>query len=156
LKQLPRFRSAFWLSASKHTATVQVLKEVLETRKDQLDSVNLERAVLRDAKLNGAKLSNANLKGADLSGANLTNAVLRGAYFSKAPIEAANLRGVDLRVPDNIEVWKGTLFGRYPEWVKHSGADLLCTAKTLYSAKLDPELEQQLMTDCPHILKRPE
>ena len=163
------FRSVFGLSSSKHNATVQALKGVIETWKGQLDSVNLERADLRYAKLKGAKLSNANLKGADLigadlmnadlrgadlSGANLTNAVLRSADFRKALIEGANLQGVDLRVADNVEVWKGTLFGRDPEWVKHSGADLLCTTKTLYGAKLDPELEQQLMRDCPHILKK--
>ena len=163
------FRSVFGLSSSKHNATVQALKGVIETWKGQLDSVNLERADLRYAKLKGAKLSNANLKGADLigadlmnadlrgadlSGANLTNAVLRGADFRKALIEGANLQGVDLRVADNVEVWKGTLFGRDPEWVKHSGADLLCTTKTLYRAKFDPELEQQLMRDCPHILKK--
>ncbi len=164
------FRSVFGPSSSRHNATVQALKGVIETWKGQLDSVNLERADLRHAKLKGAKLSNANLKGvnligadlmnadlhgADLTGANLTNAVLRGADFSEALIEGANLQGVDLRVPDNIEVWKGTLFGRDPEWAKNSGVDLLCTTITLYGAELDPELEQQLMRDCPHILKKP-
>ena len=164
------FRSVFGISSRKHTPTVQALKGVIESWKGQLDSVDLERADLRDAKLIEAKLSHANLKGidffgadltnadlygADLSGADLTNAVLRGADFSEALIEGANLQGVDLRVPDNIEVWKASLFGRDPEWVKHSGADLLCTAKTLYGAKLDPELEQQLMKACPHILKKP-
>ena len=164
------FRSVFGPSSSRHNATVQELKGVIETWKGQLDSVNLERADLRHAKLKGAKLSNANLKGvnligadlmnadlrgADLTGANLTNAVLRGADFSEALIEGANLQGVDLRVPDNIEVWKGTLLGRDPEWVKNSGVDLLCTTITLYGAELDPELEQQLMRDCPHILKKP-
>jgi uncharacterized protein YjbI with pentapeptide repeats len=165
------FHSAFGPSSNKHYTTIQVLREALETWKGQLDSVNLEKADLRYAKLNGAKLSKANLKGvnltgadlmnadlrgADLSGANLTNAVLRGSDFSETLIKAANLQGADLRVPDNIEVWKGTLFGRDPEWIKKSGADLLCTAKTLYGAKLDPELEQQLMTDCPQILEKPQ
>ena len=164
------FRSVFGPSSSRHDATVQALQGVIETWKSQLDSVDLERADLRHAKLKGATLSNANLKGvnligadlmnadlrgADLTGANLTNAVLRGADFSEALIEGANLQGVDLRVPDNIEVWKGTLFGPDPEWVKNSGADLLCTTMTLYGAELDPELEQQLMRDCPHILKKP-
>lgn len=164
------FRSVFWLSPSKYDPTVHALKKTIESWKDKLDSVDLEGAVLRNAKLNGAKLSNANLKeadlvgadlmnadlrGADLSGANLTNALLRGADFSKAIIKGANLQGVDLKVPDNIEVWKGTLLGRDPEWVKHSGVDLLCTAKTLYGAKLDPAIEQQLKTDCPDILKLP-
>jgi uncharacterized protein YjbI with pentapeptide repeats len=164
------FRSVFWLSPDKHNPTVQALKKVIESWKGQLDSVDLEKAVLADANLNGAKLGDANLReadlagadlmnadlrGADLSDANLTNAVLRGADFSKAIIEGANLQGVDLKVPDNIDVWKGTLLGRDPEWIKHSGADLLCTAKTLSGAKLDPEIEQQLKTDCPHILTPP-
>ena len=164
------FRSVFGISSRKHTPTVQAMKGVIESWKGRLNSVDLERADLRDAKLKAAKLSHANLKGvdffgadlmnadlygADLSGADLTNAVLRGADFREALVEGANLQGVDLRVPDNTEVWKMSLFGRDPEWIKHSGADLLCTAKTLHGAKLDPELEQQLMKACPHILKKP-
>ena len=164
------FRSVFGPSHIKYDSTVRTLKGVIESWKGQLDSINLEAADLRNAKLDGAKLSNANLKGADLfgadftnadlrgavlSGANLTNAILRGADLSRARIEMANLQGVDLRAPDNIEIWKGTLLGRDPEWVKHTGTDRLCTTKTLYGAKIDPELEQQLMTACPQILKKP-
>jgi uncharacterized protein YjbI with pentapeptide repeats len=165
------FRSIFGAQSSRHNPTVETLKKVIVAWKSELDSVNLEKADLSHAKLKGAKLRNANLKaanlfGADLmnadlhranlTGANLTNAVLRGTDFSEALIEGANLQGVDLRVPENIEVWKGTLFGRDPEWVIKSGADLLCTTKTLYGAMMDPELEQQLMKGCPYILKKPD
>ena len=70
-------------------------------------------------------------------------------------IDGVILQGADLRIPEEKDIWKGTLFGRDPEWTKRSGVEQLCTVKTLYKAKLDPELVFQIKEKCPHLLEKP-
>ena len=71
-------------------------------------------------------------KCANLSGAYLNGAKLRGAYLIGVNLSGANLKGVvDLDVEQISEV------------------------KTLYKAKLDPELIVQVKDRYPHLLKKP-
>jgi hypothetical protein len=165
------YRSVQKFADTRYDDIVESLKQTVESWKDHLGSINLEEADLRNAKLDQAKLSkailtgselgginlvNADLRGAVLSNVNLTDADLRGADLSGARIDGAILQGADLRIPEEKDIWKGALFGRDPEWTKRSGVEQLCTVKTLYKAKLDPELVFQIKETCPHLLEKPE
>ena len=164
------YRSVQKFADTRYDDIVELLKQTVESWKDHLDSVNLNEAILQNAKLHQAKLSKANLTGSELSGINLVNADLRDAVLSNANLTDANLRGADLsgaridgaifqgadlRIPEEKDIWKGALFGRDPEWTKRSGVEQLCTVKTLYKAKLDPELVFQIKEKCPHLLEKP-
>ena len=76
--------------------------------------------------------SEYNLSGADLSNADLSNADLRGA-----DLQGADLRGVDLHEAKNLTI------------------NQLAVVKTLYKAKLDPNLRKQIEEKYPHLLKMP-
>jgi uncharacterized protein YjbI with pentapeptide repeats len=89
---------------------------------------NLERANLNGAWLMGAKLLNVNLKAADLSYARLSAEINKETV---ADLEKANLKGT---------IFKGAILER----AKNLTFDQLSKAKTLYNAKLDPELEGEL------------
>jgi hypothetical protein len=79
-----------------------------------------------------ADLSRADLINADLSGADLINADLSGADLEKADLSRADLSEV---LGLNIEQ--------------------LSTVQTLYKAKLDPELMDQVEDEYPHLLEHP-
>ena len=80
-----------------YQAMVNQLRDTVEDRKAELDSVNLFRADLRGADLSKAHLSQADLREADLFKADLSEAVLSGANLFKADLFEANLRGAHLR-----------------------------------------------------------
>ena len=86
-----------------------------------------------DCDLSDADLSGANLRKADLYSADLRNANLSGANLSGACLSEANLSEV---LGLNIEQ--------------------LSKVETLYKAKLDPELMEQVKDKYPHLLKKPE
>jgi len=111
--------------------------------KTNLRYAKLYNANLREAKfqggvdLSGAYLVGADLQGADLSGANLQGADLRRANLIKAKLEYANFGYSDLQRAINITI------------------EQLSKVKTLYNAKLDPELEKQIKEKYPHLLEEP-
>ena len=61
-----------------------------------------------------------------------------GYYFKDVNLEKVNLEYADLTASRNLDV------------------DQICKAKSLYRAKLDPELEQQVKEKCPHLLEKPD
>ena len=131
-------------------------------RRAYLGRANLEKANLEGAKLFGANLEKANLNGANLEGANLEGAVLLranlgGANLGGAKLEGANLEGADLR--------GANLMGADFRGADLRGADLrgainvtieqLLKVTTLFEAKLDPELMEQIKEKYPHLLEVP-
>ena len=124
----------------------------------------LSNTDLRGANLNGAKLIGANLSGANLSGAFLIGADLSEAFLYKADLSEAKLNGAFLIGADLSGAWLGgadlsgawlsgaNLSGAWLGGANLSGANLrgaldltleqLSKVKTLYKAKLDPELEK--------------
>ena len=101
------------------------------------DGANLENADLTGANLQKAKLLNTNLTGANLTSANLQEADLREANLSMAQFQQANLIKANLERAFNIDPMP------------------LCTAQSLYQAKLDSEIEDALKKFCPKKLERP-
>ncbi len=88
---------------------------------------NLFAANLSGAEFIEANLSEAKLYEANLSGANLLKANLSGAKFSGANLSKA----------------------------KNLSCEQLLKAKTLYNAKLDPELEKPLREKHPELFEEP-
>ena len=77
-----------------------------------LTNANLSNAVLRDADLSGARLRQAILSDADLRRADLSNANLRGADLSRTILENANLSGTDFRgIDSNSQEYEGARRG---------------------------------------------
>jgi uncharacterized protein YjbI with pentapeptide repeats len=123
---------------------------------------NLQQALLSGANINGANLALANLQESNFIGANLKEAYLvganlQGAFLSKANLQEANfgeanLQGASLKdaVFENAYLISTDLRG-----VKNLKVDQLSKAKTLYKAKLNPELIEQVKECCPQLLDEP-
>ncbi len=105
-------------------------------RVDLVES-NLWEADLVEADLRNATLEGAHLWEASLERANFWGANLEGANLRDANLEGANLRGTDLR------------------GAKYLTLKQLCKVKTMYQAKLDPTLMEQMTKDYPQLLEKP-
>ena len=111
-----------------------------------LSDVDLMDAALWDANLRGANFMRANLIGANLMGANLRYAIfleanfgeanLRGADFAEAVLLEANFRNSNLRGAKNLTI------------------DQLKRMASLYEAKLDTDLLEQVKQECPYLLQK--
>ncbi len=102
-----------------------------------LNSADLTKAKLKRADLTYADLSSAHLSAANLEGANLQEANLGNANLQKANLVAANLQKTNLVGALNLTI------------------EQLSKVKTLYQAKLDDELLQQVKEKYPHLLEKP-
>jgi len=112
-----------------------------------LSETSVHQADLSDADLQNADLSDAYLGSVDLSGANLQKANLSGAHFGvfagvvaaedgqETALTGVNLRGADLRD------------------IRNATAETFAEAKTLFKARLDPELEAQIEAEYPDLLE---
>jgi hypothetical protein len=127
-----------------------------------LEGANLQEANLEDANLQKAKLLHTNLKLAVLLGAKLQQADLSYAKLQGTILVQANLQEADLW---SANLQKANLGGTILQEANLGEADLSCTkyltidqlskVKTLYNAKLDPDLLKQVKKCCPHLLERP-
>ena len=166
LLPLTVFRSLF--RKSKYDEMVNLLKETIEDWKESLDNVNLMNIDLRETQLDGANLQNtfmqesdlqhvflikANLQGVDMSisnlfgaqliQANLRNAKLYSVNFRHANFTGANLEGAILAHADlqNTSLWLK--------------AEQLCKAKSIYEAKLDKGVFEEILKLCPDLYYNP-
>lgn len=96
----------------------------------------------------GAILENAYLHEANLKKANLKGTNLKRSIFKKANLEMANLENADI---EGANFEEANLKGIYNLTIEQ-----LSKAKTLYNAKLDPELEKPLREKYPALFKKPE
>jgi hypothetical protein len=102
-----------------------------QLQRADLTGAQLQRAHLSFAELEGANLPNAQLQGADLAGAQLQGAILINAQLQKANLTGAQLEGANLS------------FAQL-EGVEGLTVEQLSTVKTLYQARLDPPLQEQI------------
>ncbi len=108
---------------------------------------NLFRANLEGAEIIGSILRNSNL-----TETNLKNSDCKGADFERAILEKANLQGADLLSTffEEADLRDANLTG-----VKNLNIKQLSGAKTLYHAKLDSALLEQVKKCCPQLLRKP-
>jgi uncharacterized protein YjbI with pentapeptide repeats len=125
-------------------------------------NANLYNSIIRDSILQEAKLfwSNfekanlmrANLKGADILGTNFQEAILENADLQEANLNGANLHKAKVQ---DANFYNTVFFDVDLTGAKNLTIDQLSKAKSLYQAKLDPELLEQVKKCCPHLLEKP-
>jgi uncharacterized protein YjbI with pentapeptide repeats len=115
----------------------------------RLNQTNFENSNLNQANLRGAYASGANFKDAFLIKAQFENAFLIKANFNNAYLMEANLRNSYLMGADfeNASLYKADLRG-----AKGLTVDQLAKAKTLYLAKFDEELHDQVIQTLPELV----
>jgi uncharacterized protein YjbI with pentapeptide repeats len=133
-----------------------LVKSILRNAKlegARLRKANLQNSDIRGARLQRADLRGANLKGADLREAGLMKADLTGAQLQNAKLGLALLQNADLNEVNlqNADLRCANLMG-----AKNLSVKTLATVKTLYHAKLDAILLNQITKEFPHLLEEPE
>jgi uncharacterized protein YjbI with pentapeptide repeats len=115
----------------------------------RLNQTNLENSNLNQANLNAAYASGANFKDAFLIKAHFENAFLIKANFKNAFLMEADLRGSYLMGADfeNASLYKADLRG-----AKGLTIDQLVKVKTLYLAKFDDDLLEQIKISVPELV----
>jgi uncharacterized protein YjbI with pentapeptide repeats len=127
------FRSIFWID-TLYAEMVELLLSTIEDWKKELAGVDLGHAKLDGAKLNGAKLQDANFYGANLRYASLRYANLEGVSLVYANLEGANLTHANLVGARGLTI------------------EILSKAETLYDAKLDSVLMEEIKKVKPQLL----
>jgi uncharacterized protein YjbI with pentapeptide repeats len=115
----------------------------------RLNQTNLENANLNQANLNGAYASGANFKDAFLIKANFENAFLIKTNFKNSFLMEADLKGSYLMGADfeNASLYKADFRG-----AKGLTLEQLSKAKTLYLAKFDDELLEEVRISIPELV----
>ncbi len=115
----------------------------------RLNQTNFENSNLNQAYLKGAYASGANFKDAFLIKSQFENAFLIKTNFKNAFLMEANLSGSYLMGADfeNASLYKADLRG-----AKGLTLDQLTKAKTLYLAKFDDELLEEVKTIIPELV----
>lgn len=115
--------------------------------KAHLDLTNLQEVILAEANLQDAYLTKANLQKVNLDKANLQDAILLRANLQEATLLEANVK--------NADFWEANLQEANLSVIKNLTIEQLSKVKTLYQAKLDPDLMEQVKKCCPHLLEKP-
>lgn len=118
-----------------------------------LETANLEHSILEKAHLNRADLiftclEDAYLPKVDIREANLLEANFREAWLEEADLRGANLEGADF---EGADFEGANLEGTYNLTIEQ-----LSKARTLYNAKLDPQLETPLREKYPALFEKPQ
>ena len=116
---------------SGYTSKIKALEYLNKT------GVDLSFLNLPDKRFCGIDLSNAKLIPALFNNTNLSEANFKNADLEGTNLHFAGLRGADLRGAKNLTV------------------EQLCSARTLYEAKLDSELLETVKAQCPAKLEPP-
>jgi BTB/POZ domain-containing protein KCTD9 len=115
----------------------------------RLNQTNFENSNLNQANLTGSYASGSNFKDAFLIKAQFENAFLIKANLNNAYLMEANLRGCYLMGADfeNASLYKADLTG-----AKGLTIEQLAKAKTLYLAKFDDDIKEQLEKMVPEVV----
>lgn len=115
----------------------------------RLNQTNFENSNLNQANLKSAYASGANFKDAFLIKAQFENAFLIKANFNNAFLMEANLQNCYLMGADfeNASLYKADLRG-----AKGLSVEQLSKVKTLYLAKFDDEILEQIKTNLPELV----
>jgi energy-coupling factor transporter ATP-binding protein EcfA2 len=165
----------FWLIESESdrmNAIEGALLKKEDLRHADIYQAFVVKANLRNAEMRGARLRESDFRNADLRGANLTDADLRQGNFHRADFRETTLTDVDLGDANLQEAQLGFADFRGANFsnTKLAGADLRCavlcdvqnlsiedlkSVKTLYRAKLDDGVQQQIELSHPELFTPP-
>ncbi len=109
-----------------------------------LENSNLNQVNLRGAYASGSNFNDAFLIKAQLEGAFLIKTSFKNAFLMEANLQNSYLMGADF---ENASLYKADLRG-----VKGLTVDQLARAKTLYLAKFDDELFDQVKMNIPELV----
>lgn len=144
------YKTLYWVDLrNAHLEGAFLIGSIL--KKADLKDASLIRADLRNADLEKARLYDANLrkadlKGANLKGANLHNSNFESANLSSVKLDSANFSGANLL---NAKLYNSDLRG-----AKNLTIEQLSQVETLFKAKLDTSLLDQLKKSYPDLLEQ--
>lgn len=132
---------------SANISQSSLIESILENAR--LNQTNFENSNLNQANLRGAYASGANFKDAFLIKAHFENAFLIKANFNNAFLMEANLQNCYLMGADfeNASLYKADLRG-----AKGLTVEQLSKVKTLYLARFDDEILEQIKTNLPELV----
>lgn len=132
---------------SANISQSSLIESILENAR--LNQTNFENSNLNQANLRGAYASGANFKDAFLIKAHFENAFLIKANFNNAFLMEANLQNCYLMGADfeNASLYKADLRG-----AKGLTVEQLSKVKTLYLARFDDEVLEQIKTNLPELV----
>lgn len=132
---------------SANLSSASLIESNLECTR--LNQTNLENSNLNQANLKGAYASGANFKDSFLIKAQFENAFLIKSNFRNAFLMEANLRGSYLMGADfeNASLYKADFRG-----AKGLTVEQLAKSKTLYLAKFDDEILEQIKINIPDLV----
>jgi uncharacterized protein YjbI with pentapeptide repeats len=126
-------------------------------RNANLEGARLRKTIFQDSDIRDANLDKTDLRGANLKGTDLREATFVKAYLTGALLQGANLgltlfHGADLNQAnlENADMRCADLTG-----VKNLTVDQLAVVQTLYQAKMDKPMLDQIEEISPHLLKKP-
>jgi len=108
------------------------------------ENCNMNRADMSRAYANGAIFKDANLIKAEFQGAFLIKANFSNAHLMEANLKGAYLTGADF---SNANLYKTSFIGAQGLTIEQ-----LTSARTLYLAEFDPEIEIQLKNNHPELI----
>lgn len=122
-----------------------------DLRNARLNQTNFENSTLNQAKLSHSYASGANFKDsflikADMQSAYLIKSDLSGAFLMEAKLQGAFLTGANLT---GANLYKADLRGAIGLTIEQ-----LEKARTLYLARLDPELMEAVMSSMPSLISK--
>jgi uncharacterized protein YjbI with pentapeptide repeats len=127
-----------------NSSLIETNLENTRLNQTNFENSNLNQAIMRGAYASGANLKDAYLIKADFEGAFLIKTNFKNAYLMEANLKNSYLMGADF---ENASLYKADLRG-----AKGLTIDQLRRAKTLYLARFDDELLQQVREAVPELV----
>ena len=126
-------------------------------RRASLQGLSLLYVDAEGADFSGSDLTGAHLFGADLRNARLEGAIIKNSRLTRAVFAGADLRGADFQGASFLQAdLRGASFeGANLVDAVDLTSDQLLTVKTLYGARLGPDLLKQIQERCPSLLEKP-
>jgi hypothetical protein len=168
-RQIERYKNAIddFLGWETEEAMYRIAGNIRRLNREGASPTTLRDAYLAGADLKNATLSEVSLNGATLAGATLQDADLSGSYLGNADLSDADLHRADLsgahfgvfpgmRSPDGNH--QTTLKGAYLREanlrdLRNATAETFGEAQTLYKARLDPALRDEIEEKYPELLE---
>lgn len=140
---------------NEYEEMVNLLKETVENYKTDLNGVDLSEVNLTGAQLYKANFQYSNLYNTIFQNAYLENADFQNAYLAYADFQNAMLWKADFRNTglENANFQNACLQDADFQNAINITIEQLSKAETLYNAKFDPELTEQIKKEYPHLLK---